>query len=260
MIIPRNLVERVKHFLGLNQYETQIWLALLNSGIATAGELAEAAGVPRSRSYDVLESLAKKGLVVIKAEGRPIKYVAVPPEQALENLKRYYGIVSEERKAYLENLKSSTFVKNLTEIYRKGEAVMEFPELLGLVRERKNIFTHFTTLLNRAEKSVRILATPRDIQELNMFYLDVLKAARARGVNIQIITSPGTELGEIGKYAEVKHASTPVPRGIIVDGKEAVVLFTDPNEVHHSFDSGIWVTSNYVADALNRFFEEVWNE
>ena len=87
MIIPRNLVERVKHFLGLNQYETQIWLALLNSGIATAGELAEAAGVPRSRSYDVLESLAKKGLVVIKAEGRPIKYVAVPPEQALENLK-----------------------------------------------------------------------------------------------------------------------------------------------------------------------------
>ena len=46
MIIPKRVVGRVKHFIGLNLYETQIWLALLSHGVATAGELAEAAGVP----------------------------------------------------------------------------------------------------------------------------------------------------------------------------------------------------------------------
>ena len=260
MIVPKKLVERVKHFLGLNQYETQLWLALLNHGIATAGELAEAAGVPRSRSYDVLESLAKKGLAVIKAEGRPIKYVAVPPEQALNNLKRYYEIVSEDRKEMLESMKNSALVGSLSDIYKKGEAVMEFPELLGLVRERRNVFTHLTTLLNRAEKTVRIMAAPRDIQELNMFYLDVIRAAKARGVKVQIIVPRGASVGELAKYAEVKETGEKIPRGVVVDSKEAMMLFTDPSEVHHSFDSGVWVSSNYIANTMNQFFEGVWNE
>ncbi len=260
MIVPKRLVERVKHFLGLNQYETQLWLALLTHGIATAGELAEAAGVPRSRSYDVLESLAKKGLAVIKAEGRPIKYVAVPPEQALENLKPYYGVVAEDRKVNLENMKSSPIVKNLADVYKKGEMVMELPELVGLVRERKNLFTHFATLLGRAKSAVRIMATPQDLRELNMFYLDMIRNAKARGVKVQILAPKGADVGELKKYADVKEFSAPMPRGIVIDGSEAMMMFMNPGEVHKSFDAGVWVNSGYVAQTMNRFFEDAWNE
>jgi len=39
--------------------------------------------VPRSRTYDVLESLEKKGFVVMKL-GKPIKYIALPPEEVIE--------------------------------------------------------------------------------------------------------------------------------------------------------------------------------
>ncbi|MBM3304269.1 MAG: TrmB family transcriptional regulator, partial [Candidatus Aenigmarchaeota archaeon] len=47
--------------IGLNLYERKIFVALLAKGVATAAEVSEIASVPRSRSYDVLESLADKG-------------------------------------------------------------------------------------------------------------------------------------------------------------------------------------------------------
>jgi len=55
------LIDLKNHF-KLNIYEVKIWTALLSRGIASAGELADISGVPRSRCYDVLETLEKKDL------------------------------------------------------------------------------------------------------------------------------------------------------------------------------------------------------
>ena len=80
------LVDLKKHF-RLNIYEVKIWTSLLSRGIASAGELADISGVPRSRCYDVLESLEKKGFIIMKI-GKPIKYLAVQPSIILERVKR----------------------------------------------------------------------------------------------------------------------------------------------------------------------------
>ena len=260
MIIPKHLVDRVRHYLGLNMYETQLWLALLSHGVATAGELAEAANVPRSRSYDVLDSLSQKGLVVMKSDERPLKYMAVPPEQAVDNLKRFYERGAEDKKAKLENLKSSSHTKELTNLFKKGEVVMEMPELLGLVRTNNNIWGHTLTMLNKAKNNIKFLLTPEDVKNMNLFYLDSVKNAKARGVKVQVLLPSGTDAGELKKYAEVKEVPSEFPRGVIMDGKEAMVMFMNPAEVHPSFDSGVWISSEYVANTLNKFFEAAWNE
>jgi len=52
MIIKQELVSQIRDHFGLNIYETKVWLALLGKGIASAGEIAEISGVPRSRTYD----------------------------------------------------------------------------------------------------------------------------------------------------------------------------------------------------------------
>ena len=260
VIIPRKVVDRVKHFIGLNLYETQIWLALLSHGVATAGELAEAAGVPRSRSYDILESLSKKGLVVVKSEGRPLKYMAVSPEQGLENLKRYYEMTSEDTKLALDGLKDTTVMKELSTIFKKGETVMELPELIGLVREKNNVFSHFSTVLNRASGTVKIMATETDVAELNKFYLGNIKDAKSRGVRVQVLMPAGANAGELKKFADVREVEAPISRAIVSDGQEALVLFMDPASVHPTFDAGVWVNSPYVAKTVDKLFEEAWGE
>ena len=74
MITQKELVNKLKDYFDLNVYETKVWLALLSKGIAAAGEVADISGVPRSRAYDVLESLEKKGFALTKL-GKPVKYI-----------------------------------------------------------------------------------------------------------------------------------------------------------------------------------------
>ncbi len=259
MIIPKNLVDKVRHYLGLNMYETQIWLALLSHGIATAGELAEASGVPRSRAYDILNSLSKKGLVVVKESGRPIKYMAVPLEQALKNLEKYYEAEAVKAKQEFENLRNSEFFKKLREQYSQAKQFVDSTDLVGLIREKLGIYSHLVGRLASAKKELRIFAMPEDVKELEKHYLDVIKNAKAKGVSIKLIVPEGTEVGELGKYCEVKTTAVPIPRAIVLDGKEAMVMVADPSEIHPSFDSGVWAASEILAATLNKMFDEIWH-
>mgnify|MGYP001575302746 FL=1 len=83
MLVKTELVSKIKDYFDLNIYETKVWLALLGKGIASAGEVAEISRVPRSRTYDVLESLEKKGFAIVKL-GKPVKYIGVKPKLILE--------------------------------------------------------------------------------------------------------------------------------------------------------------------------------
>ena len=91
MIVKEDFLKKLRSSFDLNEYEVKIWTALLSRGISSAGELSEISNVPRSRSYDVLETLEKKGFVMMKL-GKPIKYMAIKPEEVVKRVKT--GIVN----------------------------------------------------------------------------------------------------------------------------------------------------------------------
>ena len=62
--------------LGLNRYESKAYLALVSSGISTAGKLAEKSGIPRAKIYEVLRSLERQGFAV-STSTRPSKFKSV---------------------------------------------------------------------------------------------------------------------------------------------------------------------------------------
>lgn len=69
--------------LGLSKYEAEVFAALSALGEATASEVHEESGVPRSSVYDVLDRLVEKGWVE-KSRSRPFRYHAEEPERAVE--------------------------------------------------------------------------------------------------------------------------------------------------------------------------------
>ena len=71
--------------MGLNAYEIDTYLALLESGQMTAMEVSEQAKVPYSKMYEVLNSLKAKGWIK-SSESRPFKYYPVPPLEAIRFL------------------------------------------------------------------------------------------------------------------------------------------------------------------------------
>src|SRR5210317_1067700 len=108
MIVQQDFLNKIKDF-GLNTYEAKIWTALLSRGVSTAGEISDIANVPRSRSYDVLESLEKKGFIIMKV-GKPIQYIAVSPEEALDRVKKGIQREADSQMEILDEFASSNLL------------------------------------------------------------------------------------------------------------------------------------------------------
>jgi len=136
MIIKQELVKKIKSFFNLNIYETKVWLALLAKGIASAGEIAEISGVPRSRTYDVLESLEKQGFAIAKI-GKPVKYLAVKPVAILEKLKNNALHNATEKVEILAQLKETKEYAELEELYKTGITPIRHEEMNMLKKTLK---------------------------------------------------------------------------------------------------------------------------
>src|SRR3989338_6818593 len=119
MIIKQDLVKRIKEFFNLNIYETKVWLALLSKGIASAGEVAELSGVPRSRTYDVLESLEKRGFAIVRI-GKPVKYISVKPTEVIEKMKNETLQEAQEKVKSLVGLKETAEYTELEQLHNSG--------------------------------------------------------------------------------------------------------------------------------------------
>ncbi|MEK6825079.1 MAG: helix-turn-helix domain-containing protein, partial [Nanoarchaeota archaeon] len=119
MIVKPDLVRKIKEYFDLNIYETKVWFALLSKGIVTAGETAQLSGVPRSRTYDVLESLEKRGFAIVKL-GKPVKYIAVEPNTIIEKMKSNLMSEAQERVITLANLKDTQEYIELEQLHKTG--------------------------------------------------------------------------------------------------------------------------------------------
>lgn len=71
--------------LDLTKYESSAYVALLTKEEISPSELAKASGVPRSRAYDVLRTLVRKGLATERLQ-KPLRYAAVDPRIGLYSL------------------------------------------------------------------------------------------------------------------------------------------------------------------------------
>jgi len=59
-----SVVEKLQR-IGLTEYEAKAYLSLLTNHVNSAAKLSEKSGVPRTKIYQVLESLERKGWIMI---------------------------------------------------------------------------------------------------------------------------------------------------------------------------------------------------
>ena len=260
MIVKEEFLSRLRRYFALNLYEVKIWTALLSRGVATAGELSDMANVPRSRSYDVLESLERKGFVVMKL-GKPIKYIAVNPNEVVERVKKNMRVDADERIKRLDNLRKTDVLTELNSLHSQGIELVEPADLSGSLRGRHNLYSHLETVLKGANKSVTIMTTSEGLMRKVEGLKPVFEKLKKKGVKIKI-AAPLSEdakpsVKELDGVAEVRHASTN-GRFCVVDGKEVVLMPLDDKEVHPTYDVGIWVNTPFFASALENMFNSQW--
>ncbi len=263
MIVKEEFLSRLRKIFDLNLYEVKVWTALLSRGVSTAGELSNISDVPRSRTYDILESLEKKGFIVMKL-GKPIKFVALKPEEVIERVKRNLVTTVTEKRKRLDDLKGDDVLSELNTLFTTGIKFVEPSDLSGSLRGRNNIYNHLDMLVSGAEKTITIVTTKDGLNRKLEALMPSLDKARKRGVKIRIAapidTKNETVAKQIAKIADVRAMKNLNARFSIIDGEQIMFMLLDDTNVHPSYDVGVWINTPFFARALEQMFEYAWSD
>jgi HTH-type transcriptional regulator, sugar sensing transcriptional regulator len=260
MILQKDFLAKLKDF-GLNSYEARLWTALLSRGVSTAGELSDIANVPRSRTYDVLESLEKKGFIVMKL-GKPIKYLAVNPAEVVKRIKKQVMEDADMEIKILSELDDSSVLEELELLHKQGVEMVTPSDLSGSFKSRSSMYNQLEAMIRGAEESITIVSTSQGIlRKLDAFKRALTKAAK-RGVKIRVAAPLGEEVHKVAKefkdILEVRNLEGLNARFVIVDGAELAFMLLNDDDVHPNFDVGIWVNTPFFTSAIESLFELAW--
>ncbi|MBS3094514.1 TrmB family transcriptional regulator [Candidatus Pacearchaeota archaeon] len=263
MIVKDEFLSRLRKIFDLNLYEVKVWTALLSRGTSTAGELSSISDVPRSRTYDILESLEKKGFIVMKL-GKPIKFIALKPEEVVERVKKNLVKHTQERTKRLETLKGDQVLDELNLLFTQGVKFVEPTDLSGSMKGRQNIYNHLDMMVRDAEKTITIVTTREGLNRKLEALMPSFEKCKKRGVKIRIAAPVDASNVKVAKdlkaVAEVRNLEKMKARFVIIDGNQIMFMLLDDEKFHPNYDVGVWINTDFFANALEQLFELAWNE
>ena len=260
MIAKPELIKKLKGYFDLNIYETKVWLALLSKGISSAGEIAELSGVPRSRTYDVLESLEKRGFVIQKL-GKPVKYIAVKPEIVIEKLKNNTATYAEEKIKTLSTLKDTIEYKELKELHKTGIEPIKNHELSTSIKGRSNLYLQMRSIMESSEKTIHLSSSSFELIKKQKMFKDIFTKLNKRKVDIKVMISEDeTEARKLSKKLGVPIKSKPIQGRFVIADRTELIFTIKPTSVHEDFDYGVWINSPFFTNSLAYMFEMAWKD
>jgi len=263
MIVKEEFLSRLRKIFGLNLYEVKVWTALLSRGTSTAGELSNISDVPRSRTYDILESLEKKGFIIMRL-GKPIKFVALKPNEVLERVKKNLMREAQERAKRLETLREDEVLEELNGLFTKGVKFVEPSDLSGSLRGRDNLYNHLDMMVRDAEKTITVITTSEGLNRKLEALMPSLEQAKKRGVKIRIaapIDNNNIKIArELKKVADIRRLERIKARFVIIDSNQLMLMLLDDEKFHPNYDIGVWINTEFFAEALEQLFELAWKE
>ncbi|WP_126664634.1 HTH-type sugar sensing transcriptional regulator TrmB [Haloterrigena salifodinae] len=206
----RTTVEGVGERFNLGEYEIDAYLTVLEQGQLTASEIADRTDIPQPRVYDTVRSLSDRGLVELR-ESRPMKVVAIDPEEAFENVQQS-----------LEEM--------INELEARYTAPARDTEAVSLVKSRSTILRYLEEVIDAADYELSLSLTP----DLLTRFEDELKAAVDAGVSVDLIVTPAGEAPDPSEFDYREIATTArARRGIttpviaVADGNYSIYATQD---------------------------------
>ena len=235
--------------LGFSPKEIKVYLAIVQSGSATAAELSRKTGLHRPTVYDIIEKLIGKGLIA-RIMGADKKTFGP------SDFDKFFSIIKEQERL------ASLAVQELNKLriaVKEEYKVEVFEGREGL----KSYFDYVAALLKRKElKSYLVLGSNvKIIKQINFFLLSRLRDSLrlAKGVDFRVIWSQESK-GDLFRKAIEKFAGKHkfLPKGSFSEC--TTVVFNE--FVALMFDSGkpviVRIHSRKVADTYKGQFELLW--
>lgn len=161
--------------LGLTEYEARCFVALTRLSKGTAKEVSRVADVPRSRVYDTVERLEKRGLVEVQ-QSEPREYKAVPIEMATRRIREDYDSRINAAENALQQVEEPDSVDD---------------EGIWAITQSEHVIDRICTFVDDAEETVHHVVSDEDVVDGRV--LEALERATGRGVHV-VVELPDEDL------------------------------------------------------------------
>jgi sugar-specific transcriptional regulator TrmB len=236
---------KVLQELGLSDYESRVYLALLEKGVLTASQVSKQSGVPYSKVYETLASLEEKGWIETQ-HSRPSRYYPKAPSEALAAMK----LQLEEKVKTWEK----TLLSELEPFYERRE-IREKPDL-WILRGEFNTLAKLKEMMEKAKNELMV-AAPILPKTLTDAVTPMLMRLQSTGVKVLLMVSKEAKdwnLTKIAQVAEVRVRDHMFGGGVVADGKEAMLFLGEgkPTLV-------IWSNHLGLVQFAKEYFQHLWN-
>lgn len=231
--------------MGLNAYEIDAYIVLLEGGQMTAKAISREASVPYSKIYEVLNSLKEKGWVK-SSESRPFKYHPAPPNEAIA----YTKLRLEDKYQNWETAIS----EELQPMYEQRELV-ERPDVL-ILRGQQAVLNKLEEVLANAAKEVMI-AAPYFARAI-VASADPLLIGLKKTVDVKLMVAGKAEdwifLKKNSSISELRARDHMFGGGVIADCREAMLFLGEdkPSLV-------IWSNHVGLVGFAHEYFQFLWD-
>jgi sugar-specific transcriptional regulator TrmB len=161
--------------LGLTKKEAAVYLSCMELGIASAVSIiAKKAVINRTTTYDILNNLIEKGIVILRMQDEHSYYEALPPAKLVAHLKEQsdkFNRMAKEATALLPELETHYRVSGRPKVYfYEGEE--------GLIRVYEETLTSTEEILAYASIQANQEAVP-------WYFPNYYKRRTAKGIPIR---------------------------------------------------------------------------
>lgn len=267
--------------LGLNLYESRAYLALLDAKQLTAKGVGQSALIPQSRTYDVLESLTRKGFAMATPTS-PHSYIPVPPAEILgshydserKRIQERVAILNEEAQAKLEGVREAylAFTKDYTNPTRERGPESD---RVWVLQERKNIERTLVGLIRDSKSEVLRITKPPELKRtasLDPFYIvglenqQFVSDALQRGVKMkwlslarEVPTYLGLDVSEPPERRYIESDEDITEKFLLVDNHSVLLNLHDPLSPTYG-SVALAMQSKAVSYIFRDHFEKIWKK
>ena len=250
--------------LGLSDLEVKLYLTLLTYGTLTAVQAADRSAIPRSRAYDALASLERKGLLA-SPPVKPTRYGVLSPKESLRGL---IDRISEEYSKRVEELSRATdeLVGGLQPLFEKRPTGPT--DVAWIISGARNIQGELRAMLSKVKKQFFVSYDP----ELDPFHKlrnfgPVVRRLRARGVRFMSLfdlSAPALKHAEeFGKTfgSEIRFRQKPFgPLGIYALGEGQILVAYQSTPASSTYDLAFNLVRSPLAGMLVEMMRRCWEE
>lgn len=227
----------------LDEKESAIYLAALETGIATAREIAKRAGIQRTYFYDLSEKLLKLGLLQQISKGKKRYFQAADPEKLLE--------IQEEK---LQELKSALpDLKALQNTKGQKPKVYFFEGRAGIDQVNEDTLKYKDEILG--------FTTPRfvsaDEEKLSREYIAKRKSL---GIKVRAIGEVSPELAKLqSRDREDLRETRMLPKDLFSSEVEIGMYGNKIFFSNYKDQFGMTIEDSEISKTMKKIFELIWN-